>query len=235
MDRHFKERLVGAAVLVAAANILIPEMLSGPREPSNVQADDKSANDGALKTYTIDLQAPKTQDAIQNAPLPLPAPADQTVEVAPAPPEEKVASSAVELPKSTAEKTALEATDKAVPEKNTAEKPASQNAVTKPVAVKNDNAVSAKRPEQAAATPRTANAGEQWAVQVASFSARANADKAVAELKAKGHTAFVSAFQSKGQTLYRVRVGPAGDRAAADAVLHKVKVLYPGANVVVHP
>jgi len=69
VEKHVKERLVGAAVLAAAAIILVPEMLSGPggaRQKTSVRgeaavtsdatADMKSeAASGSLKTYSIDL------------------------------------------------------------------------------------------------------------------------------------------------------------------------------------
>lgn len=57
-----KERLIGAAVLMAAAVILIPEMLSGPdRGESEAIAQEMSAQrtvpsgEAPMKTYTIDL------------------------------------------------------------------------------------------------------------------------------------------------------------------------------------
>ena len=64
MERPVKERLVGAAVLMAAAIILIPEMLSGPdRESTQKSAD---ADEGAIKTYTIDLNHPPGTPAASN-------------------------------------------------------------------------------------------------------------------------------------------------------------------------
>src|SRR5262245_37975825 len=83
VDRHLKERLVGAAVLVAAAIILIPEMLTGPHDAASPATPEKAAPDG-LKTYTIDLNAPKeraetgqaTPPALEIAPAPAPQAAD---------------------------------------------------------------------------------------------------------------------------------------------------------------
>jgi DedD protein len=54
VERHVKERLIGAAVLVAAAVILIPEMLSGPKRPATAAAPAR-AGEVPMKTYTIDL------------------------------------------------------------------------------------------------------------------------------------------------------------------------------------
>src|ERR1044071_2880247 len=59
VERPLKERLVGAAVLMAAAVILIPEMLSGPRRaPANAPAPAPAKPDEHnLKRYTIDFEA----------------------------------------------------------------------------------------------------------------------------------------------------------------------------------
>lgn len=54
MERQVKERLVGAVVLVAAAVILIPELLSGPKGPPAAPAPAR-AGEAPMKTYTIDL------------------------------------------------------------------------------------------------------------------------------------------------------------------------------------
>ena len=56
VERHVKERLVGAAVLMAAAIILIPGDAVGPG--SRLAPDDAGAvarDDAPIKTYTIDL------------------------------------------------------------------------------------------------------------------------------------------------------------------------------------
>ncbi len=62
MERVVKERLVGAAVLMAAAVILIPEMLSGPDRNSESEPAAQARSDAPIKTYTIDLsQSPSAQ------------------------------------------------------------------------------------------------------------------------------------------------------------------------------
>jgi DedD protein len=64
--RVVKERLIGAAVLMAAAVILVPEMLTGqkraetPEQQSEAQfaAVHEGRPDAPIKTYTIDLKQP---------------------------------------------------------------------------------------------------------------------------------------------------------------------------------
>jgi DedD protein len=58
METRVKARLIGALILVALIVLLVPEMLSGPRQ------NQKSAKDGgAAQTYTIDLTAPTARVA----------------------------------------------------------------------------------------------------------------------------------------------------------------------------
>ncbi|HKE43774.1 MAG TPA: SPOR domain-containing protein [Steroidobacteraceae bacterium] len=54
MEIRVKERLIGALILVALIVLLVPELLSGPRQPSGSNTRDP----GAVQTYTIDLGAP---------------------------------------------------------------------------------------------------------------------------------------------------------------------------------
>ena len=173
VDRHLKERLVGAAVLAAVAYILIPEMLDGPRDAVTPAPSGEPAVDGGMKSYTIDLTAPKTRE----------------VESPPA---------------QQAEKPAPKPTDSM-----------------------------ASKPERAPEKPSAAAPADgAWAVQVASFGARATSERIAEELKANGFSAYVVTFVAKEQTMYRVRVGPVRDRDAAEALLAKVKPLHPNAAIV---
>ena len=54
-----------------------------------------------------------------------------------------------------------------------------------------------------------------WVVQVASLSSRANAEALVADLRERGHTAFLEQVYVNGKNLFRVRVGPEVDRERA--------------------
>ncbi|HEX2583540.1 MAG TPA: hypothetical protein VHL14_00290, partial [Steroidobacteraceae bacterium] len=62
MERQLKERLVGAAVLIAVAVIMVPEMFSGSgsheSENSKPPGNESSASSdsGQVKTYRIELQ-----------------------------------------------------------------------------------------------------------------------------------------------------------------------------------
>jgi DedD protein len=76
-------------------------------------------------------------------------------------------------------------------------------------------------PARPAATPR-AEAGN-FVVQLGSFGVRENADRLVRDMKSKGFTAFITPTTTNGRQLYQVRVGPARDRASAEALAARLK------------
>ncbi len=67
-------------------------------------------------------------------------------------------------------------------------------------------------------TTTPAPADEPWVVQVSAFSSKANADRMAAELKTRGYVAFVTPGP-----LFRVRIGPFAERAAADQVAGRLR------------
>jgi cell division protein FtsN len=78
-------------------------------------------------------------------------------------------------------------------------------------------------------------AGGNYVVQVGSFAARTTADALAATLRRQGFAASVSAVQSGGRTLHRVRVGPAGSRDAADALRLRLRTAGHAGSVVAGP
>jgi len=62
-----------------------------------------------------------------------------------------------------------------------------------------------------------------WVVQLASFSNQKNADDLVTKLRGQGYRVFVERVAAQGgQAVYRVRVGPEGQRTAAEGVRDKL-------------
>lgn len=208
-------------MLVVAANILIPPLLSGPHEVApvaeTVLPTGAPLETNGVKTYTIDLGAAQRDErastgdqAAQSAPdLP-------TVEVAPAPPPE--------TPQ--AQRQTDEAPSKAPSAKVT------ETRRTPPTKTSSaEVAPSPPQPSESRSRDAVQNGGD-WAVQVASFGARATADRIAGELRSKGFKSFVMPVQTKGQTLYRVRVGPVDTRESAEALLKRIKPLHANAAVV---
>lgn len=88
-------------------------------------------------------------------------------------------------------------------------------------------------PEPASRTP--AAAGSLWAVQLGSFSNRANAEKLAADLRSGGYAAFLSALSTGSGELHRVRVGPQKDRESAEGVASALANAGHEGQVVTHP
>ncbi|MGE0581217.1 MAG: SPOR domain-containing protein [Steroidobacteraceae bacterium] len=84
-------------------------------------------------------------------------------------------------------------------------------APTPPPAVAESQAAPAAEPAAEPDAPPAAG----FAVQIGSFASRANADGLVAKLRMAGHAAFISPTDG-ARKLYRVRVGPVADQAAAE-------------------
>jgi DedD protein len=219
---------------MAAAIILIPEMLSGP--PRDELAEPaRGAGETPLKTYTIDLTQPRSrvegtgQMPDTRAPPPeMAAEGDDRDAVAldQAKPESVVSSNSPATPEPASEAAS------AVPVAPEPQETARQAPVASPPA-------SPSPARQAlVATPNapiTDAQGRGWAVQLGSFSSRSTADRLVTELRGEGHSAFVMPVKSGAVTLYRVRIGPLTKREAANETLRKIKPKVSGAAVVPHP
>jgi DedD protein len=197
VETSVKERLTGAIILVAALVILVPEMLSGPRQKP-VAAGEPTAGEAGppLRTYNMVLDEPTAT-----------APAAQAT-LTPAAPVEPPAVATVQVPVAPA----------SAPESVPA--PVEEPADERPVAASAPASTATATPTPAAATTAkpepAASAG--WWTQLGSFSSRANAERLARQLRAAGYTIDVSQVRSGGKELFRVRAGPVRDRDAALAL-----------------
>ncbi len=233
MDEKLKARLIGAAILVAVAVLLIPELLSGPKA---TQPPEATGGDGK-RVFTIELDAkqasradavpPVTEDkpAMPQLPAPEVAPkagaARQATEggkplvrdsvVADiAPSDETIAGP----PPATAVKTAP---DQAAATAQSAASTGTSGSTTKPPPEAADGAPS---PEP----KRTSGTGSGgWSVQVGAFGTSAAASKLVSKLRSDGFNAYTVPPTRGAKPLYRVRVGPEPSQAAADRLAARLK------------
>lgn len=230
MERHVKERLVGAAVLMAAAIILIPEMLSGPDRAEVESAPSAAAGtDTPIKTYTIDLsQSPG--EVAANLVEERAAPPEDVSPLATAP---ALGDPAAEIQAQT--ETSVESSPAANPPGGSPPRAVQE---ASPQVVESTTPTARVPVKPRTETPASASAAPVsggWAVQLGSFSQQATAERVRRELRTDGHDAFVMPVKSGAATLYRVRIGPMQERSSAEAVLRRVKAETPGATVVVHP
>ncbi len=210
MEPALKQRLLGAAVIVALAIIIIPFLLDGsgtepvsdvplPPEPQHPQQG-PLVTDTTVPAPTTEPQSrvidqysqpPTTPGTAESAPVPVaPAQSSAAEPVAPAP----QAAAPAPAP-------AMAPTTAPAP---AAPSPAPQ-AKTEP------------QPPAAVATPSAEELTHAWAVQVGSFSQSEKATALRDRLRKQHFKAFVEEFKSaKGQSLYRVRVGPVPERPEAE-------------------
>lgn len=211
MEKHLKERLVGAAVLVAIGVILIPLLLDGPepRQTRRIGLELPGAGPD-LKTHVIRLDE-SGQKTLEEAPAPVAANGESGViggraeaaDEAPAPIEQKPPVS-----------------------------PAPAAEASPPAA---DPAAARDAPVTAAPERPAPAATGDWYVQVGSFSETANATRLRDSLVKAGYDAQLSRVNAGGRTLHRVRVGPVTSRDEAEALAgrlaragHKGRVVADG-------
>ena len=201
MDQGLKERLVGAAVLIAVAVWLIPWVLDGPEAPLETTGGSlqlpAAEEPMPMRTQTLRLGDP--EPGAESAAAEPPAEAETPPAVA-APPQEN-ASTAGDAPTVAA----------VLPEPER----------TPPV-------VTTPAPRTApAATPRAAPAAAaatgDWTVQLGVFGEEANARRLAQRTNTFGYKAEVSSYRSGDRTLYRVRVGNAKTRGEAEATASALK------------
>lgn len=227
---------------MAAAIILIPEMLSGPDRESRETTAQLPKDEPAIKTYTIDLNrppgTPAASNVVEEAAAPPPeqpseqiAPAEKPSPAATTPAEPVQANPEPRADKPRADSTTQRSTAAETRTSEPPKPPAPETQREKPPTQPSpqERTASARAPEQSVPTTRG------WAVQLGSFSSRASADRLAAEIRGSGHDVFVMPVDTGRSTLYRVRVGPFRDRAAADQTLGRLRSKVPGAAVVAHP
>jgi DedD protein len=199
MDQGLKERLVGAAVLVAIAVWLIPWVLDGP------EADPETPGT-SLQLPAAEEPMPMRTQTLRLGDAPEP-----SVEPAATPPTATPASGAsAELQPAAAEPAATEG------EPTVVAADAAERVV--PAAAPAPAATTPPKPATTPPKPAAAPAATgDWVVQLGSFSAEANARRLAQQAGTYGYKAQVSSHKDGGRTLYRVRVGPQATRAAADA------------------
>ncbi|TLY57315.1 MAG: hypothetical protein E6K51_06960 [Gammaproteobacteria bacterium] len=183
-----KERLTGAIILVALIVLLVPEVLTGPiRSAPHTAAVTPSGEGAPLRSYTINLSdEAHPRNADAGSAAPVP-PVPLEAAPASAPPVEAA-------PRETRPAAAPQG---APPPEPSAPPPAKR--VTTP----------------ATSGPASGEGGPGgWVVQLGSFAQHTNAERLARQVRARGFKVSVSQ-DSSGRRLYRVRVGPGQDRAAA--------------------
>lgn len=216
MDIALKQRLVGASVLIALAVVVLPMLLGG--RPDEDRQDTQKIELPA-QPAELDFQTRKYPVGEHPAPRPVsPEPAPAKSLPTPVPdavvPETQTAQDSVGAGDAEAPTPEPEA-GAAVPEPDTAVAgdeveitplPAAQEIETKP-----------------ASAPAPAASDGRYVVQVASFGALDNANRLASTLRSSGYSVMLDSIKSDAGTLHRVRVGPYGSEAQADAAVRQIQ------------
>jgi DedD protein len=219
MDQGLKERLVGAAVLVAIAVWLIPWVLDGPEAPQETTV-------GSLKLPAAEEPMPMRTQTLRLGDAAAPSAASTPT----AEPEQENEPAVAGEPPAT--ETGNAPADAPVIAAVREPDPAPAAATSPP-----PPAATAPRPPPPAATaprpaPTPAAASGEWTVQLGSFSEEANARRVAQRSGTFGYKAEVSTVRNGGRTLYRVRVGSGRSRAEAEATVSALKAHGVDASVV---
>jgi DedD protein len=228
MDRALKERVIGAAALVAIAVLVVPVFLDGPSTDAEIVSESVTLpgqDEQARKRQTIVLERDRDQ----------PVPVSGTRKSQETTAAEKLA--ADDAARKAAAAAQAEADSgpagaaKAPPATQDEPVPAPQQ--PKPAAT--TVAKAETKTGTPAATAATESATGMWAVQLGSFSDQANAERLAANLRREGYAAFLSRHETSSGSLHRVRVGPQKDRQSAETVASKLGGNGHKGQVVPHP
>lgn len=208
MENRLKERLTGAAILVALIVALVPEMFRGQR--SEVATSSSSSADGApVRSYTIDL----SNNPKSSAPLQSTNDAANTVPTAPSatvpPPAAAAAPPGAAAPVASSAPAAVSA-----PSSAPSAKPAVQPEPTKPEPTK-PTAGTAAHAVHATTAPGA------WSVQVGIFAKHENAERMAHEVQGRGFAVSISNPDANG--LFHVRATGMQDRASAQTLSQKMQ------------
>lgn len=204
MEAGLKQRLIGAAVLVALAVIFLPMLVKGPAPDSGVSDLSMRVPEAPEDGYrTVDLPLVVPGEAPAGGVLPAPEPREgdalPTVDTATASPDGAVAAPGADPADPADADRQLHA---AAPAPTGADADAAEPAAARPTA---------------APLPAT-TAGGDYAVHFGAFSNARDAQLIVRQLAGAGLTAYAEPFTLNGRTAQRVRLGPYASREAAEVV-----------------
>ena len=198
MNHRLKQRLIGAAILVALGVIFLPMLLDGT---------------GWRQRHSDVLEIPPEPEFVLperpgsvRRPVSIPEPRPQAEGSAPAP---AAAGSPAAQPPTPEAPPAPTAPSPSPPVKQQSAKPEPPPERAAPRAHKADSETAA-----AAKEPTTVPT-KGWSVQVGAFEKRTGAEKLAARLRQRGYPVYIRRTDVGSKSLYRVKVGPVKSRAEA--------------------
>lgn len=245
MEHPLKQRLIGAAVLVALAVIVLPTLVDMPTPDSTpaetLPLDIPAPPAAGLQTREISLQlpAPASAGGVGGQVPPANGMAGQasgesepvvtvdTADSAPAPRVDALVYGAATTPSVTNDAAVAADRDRAP-----AAAPPPANSTPKPAVATAPPAAQPAAPEPPAATAATAASG-RFVVTLGSFANAANAEALRARVQARGVAVLVDRPTVNGSEVTRLRAGPYPSRARAEAAALEIGRAEPGNRFVV--
>jgi DedD protein len=190
LDKAYKQRMVGALVLVALAVIFLPMLFSRQDEQRQVTVEAPAAPQApSMPQVQMESVAVPEPQALPQEPVP----ADEEVAEDTAPAAPIAAAPAPTAPIAIA-------------------KPTAPPAVAKPIPAPAQPIAAASKPDTAQSRVDANGLSVSWSVQLASLSSRASAESLQKTLRSQGYNAYIRSADGKN----RVFVGPLIERAEAD-------------------
>ncbi|MFJ4609149.1 SPOR domain-containing protein [Pseudomonas atacamensis] len=192
LDKAYKQRMVGALVLVALAVIFLPMLFSRQDEQRQVAVEAPAApQPSAMPQVQMDPVAVPEPQALPQEPVPTD---EEVAEEVPAAPAAAPAAPAPTIPAQIA-------------------RPATPPPVAKPIPAPAQPITSAtSKPDTTQSRVDANGLSVSWSVQLASLSSRASAESLQKNLRSQGYNAYIRSADGKN----RVFVGPLIERAEAD-------------------
>ena len=189
LDKAYKQRMVGALVLVALAVIFLPMLFSRQDEQRQVTVEAPAAPQApAMPQVQMETVAVPEPQALPQEPVPT----DEEVaeDTAPAAPVAPAPTAPIMITK-----------------------PVAPPAVAKPIpAPAQPITASSSKPDTTQSRVDANGLSVSWSVQLASLSSRASAESLQKNLRSQGYNAYIRSADGKN----RVFVGPLIERAEAD-------------------
>ncbi|MCU7251452.1 SPOR domain-containing protein [Pseudomonas koreensis] len=197
LDKAYKQRMVGALVLVALAVIFLPMLFTREDEQRQVMVEAPAAPQApAVAQIQMETVAVPEPQVLPQEPVPTD---DEVAEqVAPSKPIAAAPALAPAAPVAAAKPVA--------PAPAPAAKPAPIPAPAQPIAA------APAKPDTAQSRVDANGLSVSWSVQLASLSSRASAESLQKSLRSQGYNAYIRSADGKN----RVFVGPLIERAEAD-------------------
>ncbi|VVM58884.1 Cell division protein DedD [Pseudomonas fluorescens] len=193
LDKAYKQRMVGALVLVALAVIFLPMLFSRQDEQRQVTVEAPASPQApAMPQIQMETVAVPEPQALPQEPVPTDEEvAEDTAPAAPVAPAPAPAATAPIM----------------------ITKPAAPPAVAKPIPAPAQPITSASsKPDTTQSRVDANGLSVSWSVQLASLSSRASAESLQKNLRSQGYNAYIRSADGKN----RVFVGPLIERAEAD-------------------